>query len=128
MIGLGSNKNDVIYEQPLTYKVTIMTMTGKKRQKRAGHVLYHRYDQSIADSGECCSRRQGPHLMNNPFGEQPVPPYTLASLMMSSKIPDILTNYVKRGPIQILNHGLSRWVFEVSKTEQTNSDKAKQKR
>ena len=94
MIGLGSNKNDVIYEQPLTYKVTIMTMTGKKRQKRAGHVLYHRYDQSIADSGECCSRRQGPHLMNNPFGEQPVPPYTLASLMMSSKIPDISTNIV----------------------------------
>ena len=30
MLGVGSNKNDVIYEQPLTYKVTIMTMTGKK--------------------------------------------------------------------------------------------------
>ena len=33
MIELGSNKNDVIYEQPLTYKVTIMTMTGKKGKK-----------------------------------------------------------------------------------------------
>ena len=29
MIGPGSEKNDVIYEQPLTFKVT-MTMTGKK--------------------------------------------------------------------------------------------------
>ena len=34
MIGPGSEKNDVIYEQPLTYKVTIMTMTGKKGKKR----------------------------------------------------------------------------------------------